>query len=73
MFQLTIKTSTCQVAIVDVEVTSTVYELKDKIYKQTGIPIEKQVIRFIRKRMENDKALGHYYIGDGNTLHLRVL
>jgi hypothetical protein len=52
--------------------TDTIYSVKQKIEDQEGIPIEKQELRKLKKKLEDDKTLEYYFIFEGDTLLLFV-
>ena len=55
-----------------VDLTDTVLSLKEKVYKQEGIPTDQQQLIFAGTQLENDKTLGDYNIQKEATIHLVI-
>lgn len=68
--QLFVKTLTGRTMTVNVEGTSTVAELKEKITEREGIPAEQQRLVFAGKCLEDDRVLNDYNIQKESTVNL---
>ena len=68
--QLFVKTLTGRTMTVNVEGTSTVAELKEKITEREGIPAEQQRLVFAGKCLEDDRVLSDYNIQKESTINL---
>ena len=55
---------------IEVEMKSTVANVKDAIEKKLGVPSRQQCLLFAGREMENDRALWDYSISNRSTLHL---
>lgn len=69
-FQLTIKTLTGFTRQVEVDSSTTIYEVKKKINDQTGYDIYQMRLIYAGKQLEDGRTLADYFIGRGSVLHL---
>jgi len=56
----------------DVKPNKTIYQIKQKIYEQTGHLVKNQKLMFVGQPLEDDKTIGFYLIGNA-TLHLVIV
>ena len=64
------KTLTGKVIVLNCLLSSSVYDLKLKIYGQEGIPTDQQRLIFAGKQLEEDRSLREYHIFNKSTVHL---
>jgi hypothetical protein len=58
---------------IDVERKDTILEVKERVEKTTGIPVEKQAMLFQGKSLENENNLPDYGIRkEGSIMHLVI-
>lgn len=68
--QIFIKTLTNKNITVDVEGTTTIGELRQKIMDKEGIPPDQQRLIYAGKQLIDENNLNDYDIKDGATVHL---
>ena len=68
-----IKTTTGRTIIVQVDKDTTVLELKEKIYRQNGFPVEQQKLIFVGMILEDKLTMADYNIQKATTLHLVII
>ena len=69
-FPITIKTLTGQNIIFDVNPTTTILEVKEKINVRQGIPLDQQRLLFNEIILEDDKTLDYYNIKENSIIYL---
>ncbi|KAI1377583.1 hypothetical protein F4677DRAFT_41307 [Hypoxylon crocopeplum] len=65
-----IKTLTGKTIVLNVDPTSTIYDVKKKIHAEEGIPPEQQRLIYAGKHLSNHLTLDIYSIQEESTLHL---
>jgi len=67
---INIKTLTGKIIPLDVDFFDTFYDIKSKIYKKEGIPIDQQRLLYSGRQLENEFTLADYNVQKDSTLHL---
>jgi ubiquitin len=65
-----VKTLTGKTITLSVELSDTIYDVKSKIQDQEGIPIDRQMLAFRGKDLEDHHTLADYNIVSKSTLTL---
>ena len=68
--KLFIKTLTNATISLDVERSNTIYQLKEQIQNQEGIPPDQQRLIYAGKQLEDERTIESYPFSDEATLHL---
>jgi Ubiquitin family len=68
--QITVRTMMGQEIPVKVQADATVEDLKMKIYRQTDMYPDQQVLIFNGEELDDDEPLVSYRIQEGSTVHL---
>ena len=69
-FQVVVKTLTGAAFAFDVDRSTTVAALKQRIAESQDIPVERQRLIFAGKQLEDERTLGDYNVQKDATLHL---
>lgn len=67
---ITVKSLSGREVTLEVELSATVEEVKNKVLEKTGIPINHQQMIFSGHLLKNNKVLSDYNIQDFSTIHL---
>ncbi|KAK3845164.1 MAG: ubiquitin-related domain-containing protein [Linnemannia gamsii] len=67
---LNVRTLEAQTYSVDISITDTVLQLKDRLASILSVPSPRQRLIFRGRVMADDKPLTEYSLEDGHTLHL---
>ena len=68
--QIFVKTQTGKHITIEVEPTDLVETVRVKIQEKEGIPVERQILRFAGKELDDGNTLQDYSIQKDSTLHL---
>lgn len=68
--QIFVKTKTGRTIIVDVEVSETVYGIKDKILLKEDYPIENQTLIYAGRELDDNLTLKQQNVPREATIHL---
>jgi ubiquitin C len=69
---ISVKTLSGRTCTLNVEPSETVYDIKSKIEDKEGLPIDQQMLVFMRKQLEDHRTLADYEIKSESTIHLLV-
>lgn len=65
-----VKTLTGKEVSFDIEPDNNIKDIKEKVSKLEGIPVEQQRLIFAGKQLKDDSMLSHYKIEPGSVLHM---
>ena len=68
--QIFVKTLQGKNITLDIDDSTTIGNIKEKIRDKEGIPVDQQRIVYNGKQLEDDQTVGNYNIGNESTLHL---
>lgn len=61
------------VLTIEVDLSDKIENVKTNIQDETGIPVQKQILLFNDRILENDRSLQDYNVQIGSTLTLRLV
>lgn len=70
--QIVVKAKNGKTITLDVEPNNLIKDVKAKIQDKEGIPIDKQILFYIGKKLEDNKTIEHYSISKNATLILNL-
>ncbi|OMJ75226.1 hypothetical protein SteCoe_25665 [Stentor coeruleus] len=66
--QIFIKTLTDMIITLDVKLSDSIEEVKEKLYEKQGFPVDEQRLIFAGKHLENERRLAEYCIQRESTI-----